>query len=84
MGEPDLKTKKKKIINLKQTLRAIQQNKSCVVYLANDVDEHIIRRLKMACHGKDVKVVITQVGRKELGQICQIDVSAAVVALVQE
>ncbi|HHT48220.1 MAG TPA: 50S ribosomal protein L7ae-like protein [Firmicutes bacterium] len=84
MGEPDLNTKKKRVIGLKQTLRAIQQNKTCVVYLANDVDEHILRRIKMASHGKDVKIVITRVGRKELGQICRIDVSAAVVALVQE
>jgi large subunit ribosomal protein L7A len=84
LGEPDLKTKKKKIIGLKQTLRAIQQNKPCVVYLANDVDEHIMKKVKTASAGKDVKIVITQVGRKELGRICQIDVSAAVVALVQE
>jgi len=84
VGEPDLQTKKKRVIGLKQTLRAIQQNKPCVVYLANDVDEHIVRRIQMASHGKNVKIVVTRVGRKELGQICRIDVCAAVVAVVQE
>ncbi|NLM38298.1 MAG: 50S ribosomal protein L7ae-like protein [Firmicutes bacterium] len=84
MGEPDLKTKKKRIVGLKQTLRAIQQNKPCIVYLANDVEEHIVKRIKMASAGRDVKIVVTRVGRKELGRLCQIDVSAAVVALVQE
>lgn len=84
MGEPDLKSKKKKIVGLKQTLRAIQQDKPCIVYLANDVDEHIVKRIKMASSGKNVKIVVAQVGRKELGRICQIDVSAAVVALVQD
>ncbi|NLW60744.1 MAG: 50S ribosomal protein L7ae-like protein [Firmicutes bacterium] len=84
LGEPDLKTKKKRIVGLKQTLRAIQQNKPCVVYLANDVDEHIVKKIKTASAGKDVKIIVTRVGRKELGRICQIDVSAAVVALVQE
>ncbi len=83
MGESSLETKNK-VVGLKQTLRAIQQDKTCVVYLANDVDEHIVKKIKLASHGKNVKIVITRVGRKELGQICRIDVSAAVVALVQE
>jgi large subunit ribosomal protein L7A len=83
VGESSLETKNK-VVGLKQTLRAIQQDKTCVVYLANDVDEHIVKKIKLASHGKNVKIVITRVGRKELGQICRIDVSAAVVALVQE
>ncbi|HBG16835.1 MAG TPA: 50S ribosomal protein L7ae-like protein, partial [Firmicutes bacterium] len=68
MGESSLETKNK-VVGLKQTLRAIQQDKTCVVYLANDVDEHIVKKIKLASHGKNVKIVITRVGRKELGQI---------------
>ena len=64
MGEPDLKTKKKRIVGLKQTLRAIQKNTPCVVYLANDVDEHIVKKIKTASAGKDVKIIVTRVGRK--------------------
>lgn len=83
MEEASLETKNK-VIGLKQTLRVIQQDKPCIVYLANDVDEHIIRKIKLASQGKNVKIVVTRVGRKELGRICRINVSAAVVSLVQE
>ncbi|NLW55353.1 MAG: 50S ribosomal protein L7ae-like protein [Firmicutes bacterium] len=75
---------KNRVIGLKQTLRAIQQDRADIVYLANDVDEHIKRKIQLASRGKNVKIIITRVGRKELGQICRIDVSAAVVALVRE
>ncbi len=83
MGDPGLEAKNK-VIGLKQTLRAIQQDKACIIYLANDVDEHILKKIKLASRGKDVKIITTRVGKKELGQICRIDVNAAVVALVQE
>ena len=75
---------KNRVIGLKQTLRAIQQDRAHIVYLANDVDEHIKRKVQLASRGKDVKIIVTRVGRKELGQICRIDVSAAVVALVRD
>ncbi len=83
MGDPGLEAKNR-VIGLKQTLRAIQQNKACIIYLANDVDDHILKKIKLASQGKNVKIVTTRVGKKELGQICRIDVNAAVVALVQE
>jgi large subunit ribosomal protein L7A len=83
VGDPGLEAKNR-VIGLKQTLRAIQQNKACIIYLANDVDDHILKKIKLASQGKNVKIVTTRVGKKELGQICRIDVNAAVVALVQE
>ena len=47
MGDPGLEAKNR-VIGLKQTLRAIQQNKACIIYLANDVDDHILKKIKIA------------------------------------
>lgn len=73
---------KEKIVGLKQTLRAVQQNKVTVVYLANDIDESIFRRVKTALRGKNVKMITARIGQKEFGRLCGIEVGASVVALL--
>lgn len=75
---------KEKIVGLKQTLRAVQQNKVTVVYLANDIDESIFRRVKTALRGKNVKMITARIGQKEFGRLCGIEVGASVVALLRE
>lgn len=76
-----LKDVKDKIVGLKQTLRALQQDKVEKVYIANDVEEHIVRKVTEVCRDKQVPLVRLNCHQRELGRICQIEVGAAVVAL---
>ena len=78
-----LKDAKGKLVGLKQTLRGIQQNKVSLVYLANDVEENIVRTINKQCQEKGIPLIPVNLTQKELGRICQIEVGAAVVSLVQ-
>ena len=75
---------KEKVVGLKETLRALQNDKVSAVYLANDVDESLLRRVKAALQGKNIQVIPAGIGRKEFGRLCGIEVGASVVALLRE
>lgn len=72
-----------KVVGLKQTLRVLQQNKATKVFVASDIEEQVLRKIKAACLGKNVKLIMVRANQKELGRMCRIDVGAAVVALVR-
>lgn len=72
-----------KVVGLKQTLRVLQQNKATRVFVASDIDDQVLRKIKAACLGKNVKLIVVRANQKELGRMCRIDVGAAVVALVR-
>jgi large subunit ribosomal protein L7A len=72
-----------KIIGLKQTLRAIQQNKISTVYLANDIEDHIVRKIIEQCRENAIPIVTADLNQKELGRLCQIEVGAAVVGITK-
>jgi large subunit ribosomal protein L7A len=72
-----------KVIGLKQTLRAIQQNKIGAVYLANDIEDHIVRKITESCRENAIPIYTAELGQKELGRLCQIEVGAAVVGLMK-
>jgi large subunit ribosomal protein L7A len=76
-----LKDVKDKIVGLKQTLRAMQQGKVMMVYIANDVDEFVSRQVAEACNAMEIPLTKVNYNQHELGRICQIEVGAAVVAL---
>lgn len=78
-----IKEAKNKIIGLKQTLRAIQQDKVQVVYIANDIEEHILRQITEICQQKAIPLIPLNVNQNEVGRFCQIEVGAAVVSLIQ-
>lgn len=78
-----IKETKNKIIGLKQTLRAIQQDKVKTVYIANDIEEHILRQITEICEQKAIPLIPLNFDQKELGRFCQIEVGAAVVSLIQ-
>jgi large subunit ribosomal protein L7A len=79
-----IKEAKQKIIGLKQTLRAIQQDRVQTVYIADDIDEHIARQITEICRQKEISLVPANINQKEMGRLCQIEVGAAVVSLVKQ
>ncbi|HBE78923.1 MAG TPA: 50S ribosomal protein L7Ae-like protein [Firmicutes bacterium] len=78
-----IKEAKQKIIGLKQTLRAIQQDHVSAVYMANDVEEHILRKISGPCQEKQIPLIKTSLTQKELGRLCQIEVGAAIVGIIE-
>ncbi len=78
-----IKEAKHKIIGLKQTLRAIQQDKIDSVYIANDIEDHILRQITEMCRQNSIPLVPVNINRKELGKLCRIEVGATVVSLMR-
>lgn len=76
-----LKETHNKVIGLKQTLRAIQQDKISRVFIASDIEEHITRKIKDLCEAKNIPIIALNITQKELGRLCQIEVGASVVAI---
>ena len=72
-----------RVVGLKQTLRALQQDRVSVVYLANDVDEHIRRKIATACAERGVELKPAGMGQRDLGAFCGIEVGAAVLAVLR-
>jgi large subunit ribosomal protein L7A len=78
-----LKEAKAKVIGLKQTLRAIQQDRIRQVIIAADIEDHILKRITDACREAGIPMVPANMGQRELGRLCRIEVSAAVVGLMK-
>ena len=76
-----IKENKDKIIGLKQTLRAIQQDKVVQVFIASDIEDHITNKIVASCDDKNIPITALDLTQKELGKICQIEVGASVVAI---
>lgn len=78
----ELSDSKKKVIGTKQTLNVIVNGKAKKVYLAQDVDQHIIDKIIQV--SKENNVLIETVESKlKLGRACGIDVAAACAALLK-
>lgn len=78
-----IKEAQDKIVGLKQTLRAIQQDKVSVVYIASDIEEHILHKITVPCRQRSITLIPANLTQKELGRLCQIEVGAAIVALTK-
>lgn len=72
----------KKVIGIKQTLKAVNKESVSLVYVAENADERLIRPLQEACEtqGVAVQVIPTML---ELGKACGIEVGAAAVGVVK-
>ncbi len=71
-----------KVIGLKQTRKALNQNKVDRLYLAQDADDHLLRELREMAGEKNIEIVYVT-SMKELGEKCGIAVGAATVALLK-
>ena len=78
-----IKEAREKIVGLKQTLRAIQQDRISTVYIAEDVEEHILRKIVGPCQEKDIPLIKANMTQKELGRLCQIEVGAAIIGIIK-
>lgn len=71
----------KKIVGLKQVRRAVEENKAKKVFLAKDASPDIYDKVVDLCKAKNIEIIFAD-SKKQLGNACKIDVSAAVAAII--
>ena len=77
-----LKTQSK-IVGMKQTVKAIEENRANIVFIARDAREDVIDKIvKIAtCNNVNIQYVDNMI---QLGKACEVDVKTATAALVKE
>jgi large subunit ribosomal protein L7A len=66
-----------KMVGIKQTMKAIENGETKLVYIAKDADERISGKIIELCKKHNVQVTYVET-MKLLGKACNIDVGAAV------
>lgn len=83
MSYEKVKQAKHLSIGLKQTLKAIEQNKVQEIFVAKDADKKLTSKI-IKC-GNEKKIAIIYVdSMKQLGKACGIDVGASTVAVLED
>ena len=72
----------KKVIGIKQSIRAIEKGIAEKAYLASDADTRLITPFRQLCAEKNIPLQIVET-MKELGESCGIDVGAAAVTQIK-
>ena len=79
----ELKLSHKRIVGLKQTVKAIKNGNAKKVYVAEDADDFIKQSVLDACSGKSLQIIYIK-NMKELGDACGIDIGASTAAIVED
>jgi large subunit ribosomal protein L7A len=82
MGLDQLLNNKNIRIGVKQTSRAISEDMAVKVFVAEDADAYVTRRIIQLSNEKDVPVEYIPT-MKELGKACKIDVGAATAVIIK-
>lgn len=72
-----------KAIGLKQSQRAIEENRVKCAYIAQDAEARVTEPFVSLCRQNNITVYLVST-MKELGDACEIDVGAAVVTLLKD
>jgi large subunit ribosomal protein L7A len=71
----------KRVVGLKQVLRAVRAGQAKEVYLCKDADEFIYRQVEQACEERGVPVIRSD-SMEALGRACRIAVKTATAAIL--
>ncbi|MEF9935221.1 MAG: ribosomal L7Ae/L30e/S12e/Gadd45 family protein [Clostridium sp.] len=72
-----------RIVGAKQTIKAVKSAKVKIVYLAENAEEKVLNPILDCCKQQGVEVIMIPTMQK-LGQLCNIDVSAAAACTIIE
>ncbi len=72
----------KMLVGLKSSLRALKNHSAKTLYIADDAEQHILRKLLIEAEGTSVDIVHVD-SMKTLGRWCNIDVGAAVAVIIE-
>ncbi len=78
----ELLKKKEKVVGIKQTRKAAEQEMLEAVFIAYDADQRIVGQLKQLCEEKQIAIYTTE-SMKQLGKATGIDVGAAIVGIIK-
>ncbi|NLY17848.1 MAG: 50S ribosomal protein L7ae-like protein [Clostridiaceae bacterium] len=73
----------RKTVGLKQSLRAVEADKVLAVYIADDAEERVVKKIVELCKAKNIEIRKAE-SMKVLGRTCGIDVGTAVAAILKE
>lgn len=73
---------KNKVVGLKQSKRAISEDRARKVFLAYDASAQIRREIEQLCGEKGIEI-FADASMAELGDACEIDVDTAVATLLE-
>lgn len=73
----------KKVVGIKQSIKAIKSSEGKTVYLAKDADAKLIQQVAKLAEENSLEVIYTNT-MKELGKLCGIEVGAAAAVLLKE
>jgi large subunit ribosomal protein L7A len=76
----ELLKKKEKVVGIKQTRKAAEQDRLEAVFIAYDADQRVVGQLKQLCEEKKIDVYTTE-SMKQLGKAAGIDVGAAIIGV---
>lgn len=79
----ELKATSLRKIGIKQSTRALMEDKAVKLFIAKDADPHVVRRIIALAEEKQVPVVYVET-MSELGAACHIDVGAATAVVIKE
>ncbi|MCH3965667.1 MAG: ribosomal L7Ae/L30e/S12e/Gadd45 family protein [Clostridium sp.] len=74
--------KGKKVVGIKQTVKAIKNDEAKTVYIAKDANESLMKPVEILAKDNSLEVVYIDT-MKELGRLCGINVGAATAALLK-
>ncbi|WP_094549364.1 ribosomal L7Ae/L30e/S12e/Gadd45 family protein [Petroclostridium xylanilyticum] len=73
----------KKIVGIKQAVKAAQNGNVRKAFIAKDAEEKVVGSFKQICSSNSIEIEYVD-SMKELGKACGIDVGAAVAVIVNE
>jgi len=71
-----------KVVGLKQVRRVLDLSEAQIVYIANDAEKEIVSNIEKHCKDEEIPIVYVE-SMKELGENCEIDIGAAVAAILK-
>jgi large subunit ribosomal protein L7A len=72
----------KKVVGLKQTFKAVKENKAKKVFVALDADQQLTKQIIESCEKNGIAVLFAD-NMKNLGLACHIEVGCAICAIIE-
>ncbi|KHD34753.1 ribosomal protein L7Ae-like protein [Clostridium acetobutylicum] len=73
---------KNKVVGMKQSLKAINEKKAQVVYIAKDAESELFQTVEKLANEHSLQIVYVDT-MKELGKLCNIDVEASTAVVLK-
>ncbi len=77
-----IEEKQNLLVGLKSSLRALKDDKVKILYVAEDAEQHVTRKLLDIAQQKNTRIEKVD-SMKTLGQVCNIDVGAAAAVIIK-